>query len=160
MRHEKLNQRDKIDGLDVAAVWPASAQLSPLPVPDRLDVDAPQSPEEATPDVPVAAGMMIVGAYVTLVGALALATAVPGKSLFAIVIAFFFVTMFFAVPAAFLGIDARARTQLSLDRFLRDGMQTFNGHSSGGAALVQMLVVPVFLTLGVIGIGIAAALIF
>ena len=38
-------------------------------------------------------------------------------------------------------------------------MRTFTGHSSGGAALVQMLMVPAFLTLAVLAIGAAAAII-
>jgi hypothetical protein len=42
---------------------------------------------------------------------------------------------------------------------MRDGMDTFTGHSSGGAALIQMLIVPVLLTLGAAGMGIAAAII-
>jgi hypothetical protein len=43
---------------------------------------------------------------------------------------------------------------------MRQGIDTFTGHCSGRTALVHMLIVPVFLTLGVIAMGIAIAIIF
>jgi hypothetical protein len=42
---------------------------------------------------------------------------------------------------------------------MRKGMDTLTGHCSGRAALVQMMIVPVLLTLGVAMMGIAAAII-
>ena len=41
---------------------------------------------------------------------------------------------------------------------MRDGMNTLTGHSTGGAALVQMMIVPVLLTFGVLLMGVAAAM--
>ena len=43
------------------------------------------------------------------------------------------------------------------DGFLREGMETMTGHSTSAAALVQMLIVPVMLTLGIAAMGVAAA---
>jgi hypothetical protein len=38
------------------------------------------------------------------------------------------------------------------------GLDTFTGHSSGKDALVQMLIVPILLTLGLLAMGIAGAI--
>jgi hypothetical protein len=66
--------------------------------------------------------------------------------------------MFFTVPATFFRVEGGRRP--SFEPFLAQGMDTLTGHSSAGAALVQMLIVPVSLTIGVTAIGIAAAFIF
>jgi hypothetical protein len=34
MRHEKVAASDRLDMADIAAVWPASAQIAPVPIPD------------------------------------------------------------------------------------------------------------------------------
>jgi len=160
MRHETLDPSVEYDALDFAAVWPATTQVAPVPIAEPLAAERPNpSPAPAVPDIPPAVGGIIIGAYVALLAALAVATTVPGQSLFAIGIAAFFLCMFFAVPAVFLGMDQGDRRPPTLRRFMANGMQTMTGHSSGGAALVQMLVVPVCLTLGIVAIGIAAAVI-
>ena len=41
---------------------------------------------------------------------------------------------------------------------MRDGMNTLTGHSTGGAALVQMMIVHDLLTFGVLLMGVAAAM--
>ena len=162
MRHQQYLEKDSFTKVDMAAVWPASAQVAPLPV---ADIEQPvaviaSQPEAAARDVPVAVGGLIVGAYATLIATFAIATTGSGQSLFAIGIAVFFAVMFFAIPTMFFGLEPKQGRIPSLSRFMRDGMQTLTGHSSGGAALVQMLIVPVFLTLGAAAMGIAAALIF
>ena len=162
MRHDSLNNRDDYDTVDVAAVWPASAQVAPLPIPELID----QSDEQVTrsapaaPDVPAAAGMMIAGTYVALIAALAMATVGSGKSAMFIVIAFFFVFTFFSVPAIFLGVEGDENGRRSFSAFMEQGMETLTGHNSGRAVLVQMLLVPVLLTFGVLCMGIAAAVMF
>ena len=162
MRHDSLKDRENFDTVDVAAVWPASAQVAPLPIPEAVDGCEEQVVRStpAAPDVPAAAGFMIAGTYVALIAALAMATAGSGKSLMAIVIAFFFVFTFFSVPAIFFGVEGAEHGRRSFSKFMEDGMETLTGHNSGRAALVQMLLVPVLLTFGVICMGIAAALIF
>lgn len=168
MRHEKLSGIDGLDARAIASVWPSGAQLAPLPLPDlgsdvepgaRLETAARMS-AEAVPDVPASVGFLIVASYVALIAALALATVAPGPSLFAIVISAFFVFMFFAVPAAMLSVRAGAARPATWDRFMHEGLDTHTGRSSGAAALVQMLVVPASLTLGILGMGLAIAFIF
>ncbi len=160
MRHEILKDRDSFDTVDVAAVWPASVQLVPLPIPETENQDCQSAyAAPAAPDVPVAVGKLIVGAYVALIAAFAFATVASRESIFMIVVSAFFVIMFFSVPRIFLGIEPKCGDRPSLGRFMEEGMQTLTGHSTGAAALVQMLIVPVLLTIGVIVMGIAAAVI-
>ena len=158
MRHEALNAREPLDALDIAAVWPATTQIAPLPLPDIVE-DANPLPAEAAPDMPVAAGAFLVVAYSAVLTLLAVATAGSGRSLLAIGVAVFFLFMFFSVPAVFLGIEREQGRRPTLARFLETGMQTLTGHSSGREALVQMLVVPVSLAFGVLCIAIATAII-
>ena len=168
MRHEKLTASEGIDAKAIASVWPSTAQLAPLPLPELVADEKSSSPHEtgsvrsaeAVPDVPASVGVLIVAVYAALLMALATATAVPGKSGFAIAISAFFLFMFFAVPAAMLRVRVGSGRRATWDAFMEMGIDTYTGRCSGGAALIQMLVVPVALTLGVIGMAIAIALIF
>ena len=152
MRHEKLDQA-ALNAVDIAAVLPAGSRGAQL-----FEAEARPVPAAAAPDVPLAAGMMIVAAYTVLLISLGLATVAPGPSLFALLICGFFAFMFFSVPAAFFKVEAGGGERTSMARFLAQGLQTNTGHCNGGAALVQMLVVPVTLTFGVLCMGLAAAL--
>jgi hypothetical protein len=150
MRHESIDHRQQVDSRDIAAVWPSIAQVAPIPLSEidatRAVVDHPG----AAPDVPAAAGAFLVAVYASLLAILAIGTTGSGKSLLSIVVAAFFLFMFFAVPAVFFGIADEDAERPSLARFLEQGMQTMTGHSSGTAALVQMLAVPVCLIFGML----------
>lgn len=134
---------------------PIAAPPELLPCPNEPYFAAPSAP-----DVPGTVGGLIAATYVTLIGALAIAMTGSPRSIFAIVIAGFFVAVFFAVPRIFLGVEAGAGRRPALSQFMEEGMVTLTGHSSGSAALVQMLVVPVCLTLGVLAMGVIAAIYF
>lgn len=159
MDSEQFLARHTYDALDVAAVWPSSASVAPFPVPEM----APNSDQHtfraaaAAPDVPVAVGGLIVASYVGLIAALAVATAGSPESIFVIAIAALFVVAFFSVPRVFLAVEDDSNSRSSFSGFLRNGIQTFTGHNSGKAALVQMLIVPVMLTLAVLAMGITIA---
>ena len=159
MRHEILKENDRFDTVDVAAVWPASAQVAPLPIAEvEASARAAVYGAPAAPEVPAAVGGLIVGAYVSLLGAFTLATVASLHSIFMVAIAAFFIFMFFSIPRLFFKLEPRQERRSSFSRFMSEGMQTLTGHSSGSAALVQMLIVPVFLTLGVFVMGIAIAI--
>ena len=148
MLHQNIQHQ--VDSRDVVAVWPAMPQVAPLPL---QEIDAPESKIDypgAAPDVPAAAGAFLVGVYATLLTVLAVGTTGSGKSLLSIVVAAFFLFMFFAVPAVFLGVADEKTKRPSMARFLEQGMQTMTGHSSGREALVQMLAVPVCLIFGML----------
>ena len=161
MRHEQIRAYDSYDRVDVAAVWPATTQVAPLPIPDierPFDAEGFRAAPSA-PDVPAGVGALIAAAYAALIAAFAFATVGSRESVFMIVISALFVVTFFTIPRIFLGTEAGTGARPSFERFLSEGMATMTGHSSGRDALVQMLIVPVFLTMGVLAMGIAAAFI-
>lgn len=168
MRHERVLDKRSYSKVDVAAVWP-SPRLVPLPV---LDIEEPVrpaadsetgpvvagfAPTPAAPDMPAAVGGILFAAYAGLIGAFAIATVASAYSIYMVTISALFVVTFFTVPRIFFGIEPEARRRPSLSRFMHDGVQTLTGHSSGKDALIQMLIVPVFLTFGALAMGVAAA---
>jgi hypothetical protein len=162
VRHEQIATGNNVTEFDIAAVWPGNAPFASMPVPDLPqlgDRDGYRS-AAAAPDVPVAVGRLIVAAYAALIAAFALTAAGSRESVFMISISALFVVIFFTVPRLMLGVEPQGAIRLSFSRFMESGMDTFTGRSSGQAALVQILIVPVFLTAGVLVIGVAAAVIF
>ena len=159
MDREQFFARQDYDSIDIAAVWPTSAPLAPLPLPELERTRESQEfrATPAAPDVPAAVGGMIAASYAGLIVALAVATVGSAESLFVIVIAALLVTTFFTVPRIFFAVERESGVRTSFDDFLRDGMDTWTGHNSGKAALVQMLIVPVMLTLAVLAMGIIIA---
>ena len=159
MRHEQLRVTDSHTRVDIAAVWPVGAQVAPLPI---VDIEAPApptaGPTPAAPEIPGAVGVMIAGSYVVLLGTFALGTIASAYSIYMITISALVLVAYFTVPWLFFRQEPKNGRRPSLDRFMRDGMETLTGHSTGREALVQMLIVPVFLTLGVAAMGIAAAI--
>ena len=161
MYREQLVARQGYDSMDVAAVWPTSASVAPFTVPEmqpthqRLDFRA----TPAAPDVPAAVGGLIAASYAGLIAALAVATIGSAQSIFVIVIAALFVVAFFTVPRIFFAVERDSGVRASFDDFLNKGMDTLTGHNSGKAALVQMLIVPIMLTLGVLAMGITIAMV-
>lgn len=148
MRYEPdtFERHQPVDKTAVAWLAPT---ITPLPLGDL----EPARAAAAAPDVPASVGGLIAGSYVALIVALFAATAGSASSIFAIAIAAFFVAIFFTVPRIFFAVEPMTDKRPGLSKFLKRGMQTLTGHSSGPAALIQMLVVPVFLTLGVLAMG-------
>jgi hypothetical protein len=160
MRYEQIRAKDSFTKVDVAAVWPVGAQVAPLLL---IDIDRPAAapafvPTPAAPDVPAAVGKLIVGAYAALLGAFALATVGSAYSAFMITIGALFLVPYFTIPWLFFRQEPGRRARPGLERFMREGLETFTGHSTGAGALVQMLVVPVLLTFGVLLMAIAVAI--
>ncbi|HEX8533814.1 MAG TPA: hypothetical protein VF662_06570 [Allosphingosinicella sp.] len=161
MRYEQTRAKDSFTKVDVAAVWPTSATMAPLPLLDSEEVSegAVFSPTAAAPDVPAAVGKLIVCSYVGLLGAFALATVASSYSIYMMTISALFLVAYFTVPWLFFRQEPGQEARPSFDRFMQNGMETLTGHSTGGAALVQMMIVPVLLTFGVLLMAIAAAVI-
>jgi hypothetical protein len=162
MRHEQIADTGSYARVDVArAAWPVAGQVTPAPVPEIAAeaADPPFLPTPAAPDVPAGAGILLLGSYLALIGSFALVTAGSALSIFAITICFLFVAIYFAVPRIFFAVEPKHGGRVSLEQFLAGGMETATGHSSGAAALVQMMIVPVLLTFGVLLIGIAKAVV-
>ena len=158
MRHEQVADKASYQKVDIAAVWPASAQVAPLPVPDVEMQAEPFRAAAAAPDVPAGVGVLIAGSYAALVGALAVATMGSKESLFQLAIVVTFLIAFFAVPRLFLGLEPSDGRRPTMGRFMAQGIETLTGHCSGRAALVQMLIVPVLLTFAALAMGVIAAI--
>lgn len=150
MRHEQLENRDSFDIVDVAKVWPNGVEQAAAPL---AEVEASMRATAGAPDVPVAAGVMMAAVYGALLAAFPLLITHDGSSAFAVVIAGFYLAMFFALPALFFKVENDKARRPELAEFLELWMHTATGHISGKGALVQMLVVPVLLTFGVLAIG-------
>lgn len=115
-------------------------------------------PSSAEPDMPKAAGALLIAAYGALIAAFIVTIHGP-RADFALVVAAFYLTMFFAIPAIFLGVEGDRIPRPNLRQFLDRGLETANGPISGGAALVQMLIVPALLAFAVLAMGITYLLV-
>jgi hypothetical protein len=154
MRHEQLKRPEDFDVVEISVNdGPAAPAIA------ELELGRAPSSQSAVPEMPAAVGRLIVAAYVGLIGVLALTMARNASSAFVIAIDVAFVVAFLAVPAIFLGVEKDSAVRPGLGRFLSEGVQTATGHLSGSGALVQMLVVPVLLTLGLLVIGITGLII-
>ena len=125
-------------------------------IPEALEARAWLNP--AAPDVPKAAGVMLIAAYAALMGAFVV-TIHGARADFAIVIGAFYLAMFFGVPAALLGIERDNSRRPGLIEFLDRGINTATGRISGAGALVQMLIVPVLLAFAILAMGITYLLV-
>lgn len=77
------------------------------------------------------------------------------NALFMVVISTVYAAVFFGVPYAMSRqVRDRPKTDKSLFTFLREPFATIDGVMSGGEALLQVVLVPLCLTLGGIAIGI------
>ena len=151
MRHQELHSVEAFDIVDLAEVWPERAA--------ELEGEGAVWGAPAVPDMPAAAGVMMVGVYAALMGAFAVTLGGEGHAGFAIAIGMFFVAMFFAVPLVFLRLEKDGTRRPSLTAFLETGIETATGRLSGGGALVQMLIVPFLLALAILAIGVINLLI-
>ncbi len=152
MRHQDL--RSNTD--NVAAVWPdVQRALAASAV-----VSHPARPQSATalPDLPLGAVRLLVSAYAGLMAVLFAFFAGSPLATFSLVICAFFVATFFAVARTFLAVEADPAVKPTMDRFMRDGIDTLTGRCGGRDALVQMLIVPVLLMLGLGAMGVAGAI--
>lgn len=144
MRQQEIRNREAFDLVE-APTAKAARQAHPQPA-------------AAVPDMPKAAGVMLITAYTALMGALVV-TIHGARADFAIAIAAFYLMMFFAVPAVFLSAETDRTRRPNLVQFLDRGIDTATGRISGGGALVQMLIVPGLLALGVLVMGITYLLV-
>jgi hypothetical protein len=151
MRHERI--------ADIAAAaWPSTLEglvLTEAPLAEAApDDSAPLRPTPAAPDVAAGVGILIIGAYAALILVFFALFAGSATALFMVCIAAGFAVTFFTIPRIFFAIEADPSRRPSLPAFMHSGLQTATGHSSGRDALIQMLIVPVLLTLGLAIMGI------
>lgn len=162
MRHDQLLDTQSYRRVDMPAVRPASPLVAPAPIPDAAwpaSVE-PFAPTPAAPDVPAGVWMMLVASYFAMIGVFALAAAGTAHSVYLIAAAALLTTSLFATPWLLFRQEPRSFPLPAFETFLQDGVDTINGRCSGGAALLQMLLVPALLTLGALGMAVSAAIFF
>jgi hypothetical protein len=148
MRHEQVKLGESFDIIDAAAIWPRADTSIQGPI-GELD----QRATPAVPDVPAAIGRFIVAIYSSLILAFYLTMGLSGEATFMIAISGCYMAIFLAVPRLFLAVEKDSSKRPDLRRFMAEGVDTFTGRMSGASALVQILVVPLFLTLAIVAIG-------
>ncbi len=162
MRHERISKA--LAEADIAAAaWPSTLEgltllEAPVAEPANDDDFVHSAATAAAPDVAAGVGGLIVGAYVSLVMVFFAFFAGSAQALLAVCVSAGFVAIFFAVPRIFFAVEAKAGRRPSLSDFMYRGIDTLTGHSSGSEALVQMLIVPVLLTFGLLAMGITGAI--
>jgi hypothetical protein len=141
-------------GNAVAAVWPTVAvEGKTAPAEAQAEV-VPFTATPAMADVPTGVARLIVAPYAALIAVFFALFANSALATFSIIICAFFVAMYFGVARIFLAVEASPSRRPSFDRFMRVGMDTMTGRSSGRDALLQMLIVPVLVTMGLAAMGI------
>ncbi|HEX8217262.1 MAG TPA: hypothetical protein VF577_07335 [Allosphingosinicella sp.] len=154
MRHEQLSKEAAAGrAFPVAAAWPPLFEADALAPPAAAN-DRPAVPAPAVPDVPRGVWTVFVGSYALLIGVLFALMARSPLALMSILIAAGFVAIYFAIPRLFLKVEADPARRPSFDRFMDQGVETLTGHTGGRDALLQMMIVPVLLTLGLGAMGI------
>lgn len=165
MRYQQLDSETTAPDAAVAAVWPSfeKALLHRQP-PEPLELERERtrlvelapvaSPAAAAPDVPAAVGGLVVASYVALLAVFFAFFAGSTLAFFSITICAVFVTVFFAVPRIFFAVEADPSRRPNFSHFWHNGIQTLTGRTSGKDALIQMLIVPVFLAFGLLAMGI------
>ena len=162
MRYQTFQPKSAVTDAPVAAVWPSLEEVllnrEKFPVDGETappgEVNPAASPTPAAPDVPAAVGRLIVGSYAALILVFFAFFAGSALALFSITVCAFFVGIYCAVPRIFFAVEADSSKRPTLYRFWYEGMETLTGHSNGRDAIIQMMIVPVFLTFGLLAMGI------
>jgi hypothetical protein len=151
MKHQRLSTAR---GNAVAAVWPTAAVEGRAALAAAQAEEAPFAATPAMADVPTGVSRLIVAPYAALILVFFALFANSALATFSIVVCAFFVGMYFGVARIFLAVEAAPGRRPSLSRFMRVGIDTLTGRSGGRDALIQMLIVPVLVTLGLAAMGI------
>jgi hypothetical protein len=159
MRYQPIEPKSAGPDAPVAAVWPSFEQAllarrTPGQAATAAEAAAPFSAESAAPDVPAAVGRLVVAPYVALLAVFFALFAGSPLAFFSISICAVFVAMYFAVPRIFFAVEADPARRPTLSQFMDRGLQTLTGRTGGRDALIQMLIVPVLVTLGLATMGI------
>jgi hypothetical protein len=143
VRHEQIQARESysVTSLPNAEAKNAGETIAPT---------SPFMSAPVMPDVPVGVGRMIVASYIAMVVAFAVGLGGDRDMNFALIIVSLFVVVYFTLPSILLGVAPETSARPSLKRFMSEGMMTYTGWTDGKAALVQILIVPVCLTIAAI----------
>ena len=154
MEYQRLSTARLSRDQAVAAVWPTAAVEGMTASAAARPEDTPFTATPAIADVASGVARLVVASYAALILVFFALFATSALAAFSIVVCAFYVAMFFGVPRIFLAVEAAPGRRPSFDRFMRVGMDTLTGRTGGRDALIQMLIVPVLVTLGLAAMGI------
>jgi len=133
-------------------------EIMPTVRPRDLPVRAAVMGEAAAPDVPGSVGLMILGVYALIMAAFLVLFARDTEAGLMVAISGVYFTVYLAVPAIFFRTEGRSG-DIDLQRFLKDGLDTWTGHVGGHEAIVQILLIPVALAIAITAIGIISIMV-
>ena len=154
MEYQRLATDPVAQDNAVAAVWPTAAIECRIAPPATQPEALPFTATPAMADVASGVGRLVAGTYGALIVVFFASFANSALAAFSIAVCAFFVAMFFGVARLFLAVEAAPGRRPSFGRFMRVGIDTLTGRTGGGDALIQMLIVPVLVTLGLAAMGI------
>lgn len=128
----------------------------PSPVAEALP---PPMGEAAAADLPKTVGWLIVGSYAAILAAFAWAFLGAGDVLFNLGVCAVYLAMYLGVPWVFLKQEPKTWDRRpDFADFMEQGLSTWTGRVSGGAAMAQMLTIPAALVFAALGIGVIVRL--
>lgn len=137
---------------------PGLAPTSPPMTGRPIGLEEPRQPQLGEPscdDVPAAVGLLIAAAYIGILIAFGLVFSGSSDVLFMLGVCAVYLAVYLGVPTLFLKMEQRGRagSTRGWGDFLRSGLATATGRTEAGAALAQILTIPVSLVAAVFGIG-------
>jgi Flp pilus assembly protein TadB len=141
----------------------AAHSVSASRVAPVVAAEAPTDPERSTRfgehaarDLPATVGWMIVASYASILAAFGWAFFGAADVMFNIGVCAVYLAVYLGVPWIFLKgePDTSKVRQPDFAEFLEQGLSTWTGHVSGGAALAQMLTIPVAVAFAALGLGV------
>ena len=96
-------------------------------------------------ELPTALYVATIGSYLAFLAIMAIGFQ-SRDMLLPMVIFTVYIAMLFGVPTLLARMNPETATRpMTLDAFLQKGIETYTGHNSGGAAAVQVLLLPVMI---------------
>jgi len=145
--HQKIDESSAVRLSSRAELIEAMRQ----PIPEK----SPVMGEKAAPDEPAAVGFLILASYGMMLTVMFLGYAHGASATMVVTISMLYICIYLAVPTIFMRIEGA--TPMPLQRFLASGLETWTGHVSGKNAIIQILTIPVAITLALAAIATVAA---
>ena len=128
--------------------------LRPISPATPLEEAPPPAPEPAAAELPVGLGVLLVMAYAALLAGFYVAFGGDAEVELVLGVCAVYLAIYLGVPVVLLRMEgAGGRARPDMADFARDGFLTYTGWLSARAAMTQMLIVPVALTVGALGLG-------
>ncbi|WP_037498757.1 hypothetical protein [Sphingomonas jaspsi] len=140
-----------------------SVRIDPRLLADAREIviapDAPRAVTERDFNLPVALHAGFFGLFIAYLGVMWIGFGNPDLAI-PMAIFLFFTAAFYVVPALWATMAGPSETRaMPLDKLLGSGIDTLTGRTGGGAAVAQVLVLPVLIFLWGVAVAVIAALV-